>query len=72
MIPLHNELAEAYINTLKFPATPNREHDITYNLKLFRFPHEIIRIYDRDVAAESIPKHNQRGHAVDIHTLRYK
>lgn len=34
-------------------------------------PHDMIRIFDRDIAVAEIPKYDERGRVVDIHALRH-
>ena len=38
---------------------------------LFDMPHDSIRVFDRDLAAAEIAKHDERGRVVDIHALRH-
>lgn len=39
--------------------------------KLFAVPRDFIKIFDRDLAAAGIAKHDERGRVVDIHALRH-
>jgi len=39
--------------------------------KVFRVPRDLIRIFDRDLAAAGIPKTDADGRAVDVHSLRH-
>jgi len=39
--------------------------------KLFTVPRNFIKIFDRDLAAASIPKRDERDRVVDIHALRH-
>jgi integrase len=39
--------------------------------KLFTVPRDFIKIFDRDLAAAGIAKHDERGRVVDIHALRH-
>jgi integrase len=38
---------------------------------LFNVPAGFIRVFDRDLEAAGIPKHDERGRTVDIHALRH-
>ena len=40
-------------------------------MRLFGVPRDFIRIFDRDLAAAGIDKHDERGRVVDIHALRH-
>ena len=39
--------------------------------KVFRVPRDLIRIFDRDLAAAGIPKTDTEGRTVDVHSLRH-
>jgi integrase len=41
------------------------------DMPLFRVPRDMIKIFDRDLAAAGIPKRDERGRTVDIHALRH-
>lgn len=41
------------------------------NIPLFTVPRDFIKIFDRDIAAAGIAKHDERGRVVDIHALRH-
>jgi integrase len=44
---------------------------LPHDQPLFYVPRGFIRVFDRDLEAASIPKHDERGRAVDIHALRH-
>ncbi len=39
--------------------------------KLFTVPWDLVRIFDRDITAADIAKHDERGRVVDVHALRH-
>lgn len=71
MIPLRADLVDTlrnYINDLQVRAgvTALRHHT-----RLFPMPKDMIRVFDRDLAAASIPKRDERDRVVDLHALRH-
>ena len=40
-------------------------------MPLFQVPRDFVRIFDRDLAAASIPKRDDRDRTVDLHALRH-
>lgn len=71
MIPLRVDLVEAlraYIDDLQTRAdTKALRHDT----HLFPIPKDMIRVFDRDLAAASIAKRDERDRVVDLHALRH-
>jgi integrase len=37
----------------------------------FTVPQDFVKVFDRDLAAASIPKRDERGRTVDLHALRH-
>jgi site-specific recombinase XerD len=71
MIPLRTDLVDAlhaYIDDLQ---TRAGSKTLRHDTHLFPMPKDMIRVFDRDLAAASIPKHDPRGRVVDIHALRH-
>lgn len=71
MIPLRTDLVESlrkYIDELQ---ARNIATVIPHDAHLFPMPKDMIRVFDRDLAAAGIPKHDERGRVVDIHALRH-
>ncbi len=69
MIPLRADLA---IEIRKYmDALPDRNdaHPLRHDSRLFPMPTEIIRVFDRDLAAASIPKRDERDWVVDLNAL---
>ncbi len=70
MIPLRADLVEVlrtYINNLHARAGRTLRHET----HLFPMPKDKIRVFDRDLAAASIPKRDERDRVVDLHALRH-
>ncbi len=71
MIPLRADLVDAlhaHIDELQARAdTKALRHDT----HLFPMPKDMIRVFDLDLAAASIPKHDERDRVVDLHALRH-
>ena len=44
---------------------------LPFSAPLFNVPRDFIKIFDRDLAAASIPKPDDRGRTVDLHALRH-
>jgi integrase len=38
---------------------------------LFTVPQDLVKVFDRDLASAGIPKRDERGRTVDVHTLRH-
>jgi integrase len=71
MIPLRTDLVDAlhaYINDLQTRAGSKA---LRHDTHLFPMPKDMIRVFDRDLAAASIPKRDPRGRVVDLHALRH-
>jgi len=41
------------------------------DMKVFNVPRDLIKVFDRDLAAAGIPKRDERGRTVDVHALRH-
>jgi integrase len=71
MIPLRADLVNtlhAYIDDMQARSgTTALRHDT----HLFPMPKDMIRVFDRDLAAASISKRDDRDRAVDLHALRH-
>jgi integrase len=49
----------------------NRSTTLSAKMKLFTIPHGLVGIFDRDIAAAGIDKHDDRGRSLDVHALRH-
>ena len=70
-IPLRADLVQElrrYLDTLRIHLG---QRQLRHDTRLFAMPADMIRIFDRDLAAAGIAKHDQRGRVVDLHALRH-
>jgi integrase len=49
----------------------NRSTALPAKMKLFTIPRSLVGIFDRDLAAAGIDKHDDRGRSLDVHALRH-
>ena len=71
MIPLRADLVElvrSYIETYRQRLGCTV---LPHDTRLFPMHVDMIRVFDRDIAAANIAKHDLRGHVVDLHALRH-
>jgi integrase len=71
MIPLRADLAEALRGYLDGLQVQSGAKMISHDTHLFPIPKDMIRVFDRDLAAASIPKRDPRGRVMDLHALRH-
>ena len=70
-IPLRADLVDeirVYMNALK---KTRRLKELPHGLRLFEMPADMIRIFDKDIAAANIKKRDERDRVVDLHALRH-
>jgi len=71
MIPLRADLIEALSGYIGELATRADGRALRHDTPLFPMPGDMIRVFDRDLAAASIPKRDPRDRVVDLHALRH-
>ena len=77
-IPLRDDLVvelreflAAKLTALQAEASDALPIGLPFSAPLFNVPRDFIKIFDRDLAAASIPKRDDRGRTVDLHALRH-
>jgi len=71
MIPLRTDLVDAVRGHIDELQARAGEENLRHDTHLFPMPQDMIRVFDRDLVAASIPKRDHRDRVVDIHALRH-
>ena len=71
MIPLRKDLVDELRLYLEAMGEQRDCEPLRHDTRLFPMPDDMIRVFDRDLAAASIAKHDERGRVVDLHALRH-
>ncbi len=70
-IPLRADLASELQDFLTEKRLRFNRTALPAKMKLFTIPRGLVGIFDRDLAAAGIDKHDERGRSLDIHALRH-
>ena len=70
-IPLRADLASELQDFLVEKRQRLNRTVLPAKMKLFTIPRGLVGIFDRDLAAAGIDKHDERGRSLDIHALRH-
>ncbi len=71
MIPLRADLVAELRSYMRMLSESRGKKQLAPNTRLFPMPADMIRIFDRDLAAAGIPKRDARNRVVDLHALRH-
>ncbi len=71
MIPLRADLVDELRQFVESLQARTSATALRHGTRLFPMPADMIRVFDRDLAAAIIPKRDDRDRVVDIHALRH-
>ena len=70
-IPLRSDMVAELRNFLAEKRKRSKTAILQARMPLFHIPRSLVGIFDRDLAAAGIDKHDDRGRSLDVHALRH-